>query len=105
MRPLVLAAFSLGFWGAARAQISPSQILTRVAEEAAIFQENLPKAIAQETLTQQALLPPSRFLPSGGGIVTPPKPRLVSHEVISEYSVGHLKNSDSRNLFEFRQVV
>jgi hypothetical protein len=25
--------------------------------------------------------------------------------VISEYSVGHLKNSDSQNLFEFRQVV
>ena len=37
--------------------------------------------------------------------VTIPKPRLVSHEVVSEYSVGPLKNSDSHNLFEFRQVV
>jgi hypothetical protein len=34
-----------------------------------------------------------------------PKPRLVTHEVVSEYSVGPLKNSDSHNLFEFRQVV
>ncbi len=30
---------------------------------------------------------------------------MVSHEVVSEYSVGHLKNSDSQNLFEFSQVV
>jgi hypothetical protein len=110
MRRLALAAFSLGSWGAswdsARAQMSPAQIFARVSEEAAVFQENLPKTIAQETLTQHALLPPSRFVPSGAaGVIIPPKPRLVSHEVVSEYSVGHLKNSDSQNLFEFRQVV
>jgi hypothetical protein len=82
------------------------QVLARVSEEASVFQENLPKAIAQERLTQQALLPPSRFVALGSGsAVTQPKPHLVSHEVVSEYSVGHLKNSDSQNLFEFRQVV
>lgn len=90
----------------AQALITLPQALSRVSEEAAIFQENLPKTIAQETLTQKALLPPSRLITFGPrGNVAPPKQRVVSHEVVSEYSVGHLKNSDSQNLFEFRQVV
>ena len=90
----------------AQAQVALPQALARVSEEAAVFQENLPKMIGQETLTQKALLPPSRLVTFGPrGNVAPPKPRVVSHEVISEYSVGHLKNSDSQNLFEFRQVV
>ena len=51
-------------------------------------------------------MPPSRFQPSSGSkVVTVPRPRLVSHEVVSEYSVGPLKNSDSHNLFEFRRVI
>src|SRR5580658_1483930 len=90
----------------ARAQVSTTQLLSRVSEEAALFQENLPKSLTQETLSQKAWMPPSRFQPSSGSkIVTAPKPRLVSHEVVSEYSVGPLKNSDSHNLFEFRRVI
>jgi hypothetical protein len=101
-----LAALLLGIWGSAQAQVTPAQAISRVSEEAAAFQENLPKAIAQETLTQKALLPPSRLITFGPrGTVVAPKIRTVSHEVVSEYSVGHLKNSDSQNLFEFRQVV
>jgi hypothetical protein len=34
-----------------------------------------------------------------------PKPRLLVHEIVSEYSVGTLKESDSPDLVEFRQVV
>ena len=101
---LALASSVLAF--TLHGQVSLPQALARVSEEAAVFQENLPKTIAQETLTQKATLPPSRlvtFGPRGGA--APPKPRIVSHEVVSEYSVGHLKNSDSQNLFEFRQVV
>lgn len=95
-----VALFTLG------AQVTVPQALARVSEEAAVFQENLPKTVAQETLTQKAVLPPSRLITFGShGAVSPPKPRIVSHEVVSEYSVGHLKNSDSQNLFEFRQVV
>jgi hypothetical protein len=86
--------------------MTPAQAMARVGEEASVFQQNLPKAIAQETLTQQALLPPSRLITFGSrGDVAAPKLRTISHEVVSEYSVGHLKNSDSQNLFEFRQVV
>jgi hypothetical protein len=106
MARLALAVFSLGILGSAQAQMTPAQAMARVGEEAAVFQENLPKTIAQETLTQQALLPPSRLITFGSrGNVVAPKLRTISHEVVSEYSVGHLKNSESQNLFEFRQVV
>jgi hypothetical protein len=106
MMRLALAFISWAIWASAQAQVTPSQALARTSEEAAVFQENLPKTIAQETLTQKAVLPPSRLVTFGPrGNVAPPKLRIVTHEVISEYSVGHLKNSDSQNLFEFRQVV
>ena len=36
-------------------------ILSRVAEEAEVFQQNSPKALTLETLEQRALMPPSRF--------------------------------------------
>lgn len=101
-------AFAVSVLGCAvaSAQISPAQALARVSEEAAVFQENLPKSLTQETLSQKAWMPASRFQPSSGPVtVTIPKPRLVSHEVVSEYSVGPLKNSDTHNLVEFRQVV
>lgn len=101
---LKFCAAGLAFAALAGAQMTTPQILTRVSEEAAIFQENLPKTIAQETLTQKAVLPPSRLITFGPN-AAPPKPRVVSHEVLSEYSVGHLKRSDSQNLYEFRQVV
>ena len=58
MSRLALAVFSLAIWGSAQAQVTPAQAMARVGEEAAVFQENLPKTIAQETLTQQALLAP-----------------------------------------------
>jgi hypothetical protein len=102
---MALAALLIGC-AAAPAQISTAQLLSRVSEEAALFQENLPKSLTQETLSQKAWMPPSRFQPRGGAsAVTIPKPRLVAHEVVSEYSVGPLKNSDSHNLFEFRRVI
>ena len=91
---------------AIEAQIPLSKALDRVSEEAAVFQENLPKCLTQETMTQSASMPPSRFHPAvGTGAALVPKPRTVTHEVISEYSVGHLKGSDSSNLYEFRQVI
>ncbi len=105
MSRLALAAFLTSI-SPAFAQMTVSQALVRISEEASVFQENLPKTVAQETLTQQAILPPSRFVALGSrSILTPPKQRIATHEVVSEYSVGPLKNSDSQNLFEFRKVV
>jgi hypothetical protein len=82
------------------------QILSRLAEEAEVFQQNAPKALTLETLEQRALIPPSRFHPRIGKAATEaPKPRLQVREIVSEYSVGTLKESATRDLFELRQVV
>jgi len=82
------------------------ELLSRVAEEAEILRQNAPKALTVETLEQRALMPPSRFRPRiGKGATEPLKPRLVVREIVSEYSVGTLKESASNNLVEFRQVI
>jgi hypothetical protein len=83
-----------------------AQILSRVAEEAEVFQQNAPKALTLETLEQRALMPPSRFRPRiGKAAAEALKPRLQVREIVSEYSVGTLNESISRDLFELRQVV
>jgi len=96
--PLVLLAM--------RAHTQPTlpEILSRVAEEAEVLEQNAPKVLTQETLEQRAVMPPSRR-PRAGKAAELPKPRLQVREVVSEYSVGTLKDSESRNLVEFRQVV
>jgi hypothetical protein len=83
------------------------EILARVAEEAEVLEQNAPKALTQETLEQRALIPPPpRFQPRVGRAATvAPKPRLLVREIVSEYSVGTLQESESRNLLEFRQVI
>src|SRR5215471_7219551 len=83
-----------------------NDLLSRVAEEAEILRQNAPKAVSQETLEQRALMPPTRFRPRiGKAVAEVPKPRLVVREIVSEYSVGTLKDSASNNLTEFRQVI
>src|SRR6267154_2022673 len=90
----------------ARAQSVPPEILSRVSEEAEVLLQNAPKVLSQETLEQRATMPPTRFRPRIGQAASEiPKARLVVREVVSEYSVGMLKESDSRDLVEFRQVV
>ena len=83
------------------------EILSRAAEEAEVLAQNAPKALTLETLEQRALMPASRFRPriARAGVPDAPKPRLQSREIVSEYSVGTLKESTSHDLFELRQVV
>ena len=71
------------------AQPLPSELLSRVAEEAEVFQENAPKALSQETLEQRAAMPaaPPRFHPRVGKSLPkeqPVKPRLQVREIVSE---------------------
>lgn len=82
-------------------------LLARVAEEAEVLAQNIPKALTTETLEQRTLLPPSRFRPRIGrnAVQQVPQPRLQVRQIISEYSVGSLKESASRDLCEFRQVM
>jgi hypothetical protein len=82
------------------------EILARVAEEAEVLGQNAPKALTQETLEQRAQVPaPRSVLRVGKAATVTPKPRLLVREIVSEYSVGTLKESDSPDLVEFRQVV
>jgi hypothetical protein len=82
------------------------EILARVAEEAEVLEQNAPKALTQETLEHRTMVRPTRSgLRVGKAATVAPKPRLLVREVISEYSVGTLKESDSPDLVEFRQVV
>jgi len=90
----------------AHGQPASPAVLSRIAEEAEVLQQNAPKVLSQETLEQRAVMPPSRFRPRIGAAANEaPKPRTVVREVVSEYSVGTLRESDSPNLVEFRQVV
>jgi hypothetical protein len=89
------------------AQPSLPDLLSRIAEEAEILQQNAPKSLTQETLEQRALMPASRFRPRIGtkATATVDPPRLVVRQIVSEYSVGTLKDSTVQNLTELRQVI
>jgi hypothetical protein len=81
-------------------------VLSRVSEESAVFQQSIVKALSQETLEQRSWMPPSRFKPRvGQSAAVVPQPRLQTRLIVSEYSVGVLTDSESRDLVEFRQVV
>jgi hypothetical protein len=104
MKGMLLAAICLAL-AQEPAALSLPDLLSRTAEEAEIFQQNFPKALTQENLEQRTLMPPSRFRPRLSPSANPPKPRLVLREIVSEYSVGALKDSVENHLVELRQVV
>src|ERR1035437_2918823 len=88
-------------------QPSLPELLSRVAEEAEMLQQNAPKSLTQEVLDQLALMPATRFRPRIGKMATDvAQPlRLVVRQIVSEYSVGTLKESAVQNLTELRQVI
>jgi hypothetical protein len=106
MKAMLLVAAALIALAQDSAQPNLPDLLSRVAEEAEILQQNAPKSLTQETLEQRALMPATRFRPRIGKAanVTPP-PRLVVRQIVSEYSVGTLKESSVQNLTELRQVI
>jgi hypothetical protein len=89
---------------AAGAQTLPI-ILSRVSEEAEVFRRVAPQVLAEETLTQRALKPASRFHPRmGAGAAKPLAPARKTREIVSEYSFGTLQDAPD-SLHEFRQVI
>ena len=81
------------------------EILSRVSEEAEVFRHVAPQLLAEETLTQRALKPPSRFRPRiGAAAATPAVATMQTREITSEYSFGFLKDAPE-SLHEFRQVT
>jgi len=101
------ARWGLALVGVIWAQPDLDRIRSRLAEEAEVLQQNAPKALTRETLIQRALLPPSRFKPRTKDKDTPPDPpalRLQVREIVSEYSVGPLKEAATPVLVELRQT-
>jgi len=81
-------------------------LLARVAEEADAMAQNIPRTLTIETLEQRGVRPPARFRPRvGAAATTAPVVRSTVRQIVSEYSVGTLKETDSRDLHEFRQVI
>src|SRR5260370_20007545 len=106
MKTMMLVAAALIALAQDPAQPNLPDLLSRIAEEAEILQQNAPKSLTQEILEQRALMPATRFRPRVGkaASVVPP-PRLVVRQIVSEYSVGTLKESSVQNLTELRQVI
>jgi hypothetical protein len=80
-------------------------LLARVAEEADAMAHNIPSTLTIETLEQRGARPPARFRPRAGSAASAPSVRSTVRQVVSEYSVGTLEETDSRDLHEFRQVI
>src|SRR5438045_2216492 len=85
--------------------MSLTDILSRVSEEAEIFQRVAPQTLTEETLSQRSLKPQPRFRPHiGTGATTPPKIEYFTREIVSEYSFAALRDTPGA-LHEFRQVI
>ncbi len=68
------------------------------------FQRKAPQATALETLRQNSFrVPPHPLIAIGVAAADPMEPRFITHEVVSEYTLGHLKGSS--DLLEFRALV
>ena len=107
---MFLMLLLVAFFAVAQESTPPNlpDLLSRLAEEAEILRQNAPKALSQETLEQRALMPVTRFRPRIGrqaANAPPEPPRLVVREIVSEYSVGLLKDAAEPTLTELRQVV
>ena len=66
-------------------------LLSRLAEEAEIFQQNATKSLTVETLEQRALMPATRFRPRFGKAATiVPPPRLVLTRLTKSGAAGRI---------------
>lgn len=99
--PMVLAAA----WTLVAQSVDLKPILTRVAEEAEVFQREAVKVVGQEVLEHRSRKPPPRFRPRiGRAAELPPPVTFQTREIVSEYGFAALKEDPSA-LREFRQVV
>jgi hypothetical protein len=104
----VTIALAAGLATIAYAQPPPlPHILSRVAEEAEVLQQNIARTVTLETLEQRTLLAPSRFRPGAADsrLALEGQTRVQVREVVSQYTVGPIGQSESGNLLEFREVI
>lgn len=83
----------------------PADLLAKTTRQADEFQQKAMLAISTETLHQHSLvIPPHPFI-TVGTAATQLESRFLSHEIVSEYSIGRLKGSPPTDLLEFRELV
>lgn len=92
----------LGFAAPGRAQ--DSNLLARTVRQADEFQQKATLAISTETLRQHSYVIPPHAAITVGAAATELAARFMAHEIVSEYSVGHLKGSPATDLLEFREL-
>jgi hypothetical protein len=80
-------------------------LLARVAEEADAMAQNIAKTLSIETLEQRSAGQPARARPRFGAAPAAHPGHLTVRQIVSEYSVGAWRETDSRDLHEFRQIL
>jgi hypothetical protein len=90
---------------AARAAEPAREQLARLAQYAAAFARNLPRAIAEETLRQRSYTYPPHAHLAIGAAAGPVRASYRYHEIASEYSAAVVKGDASGALLEMRELV
>jgi hypothetical protein len=86
----------------AMAQELAPDVLGRVAKEAELLAQKIPSAVSQETLEQRTL---HGIGPRVANADNQPAELRLSRTIVSEYTVAPLKDSERKELVEFRQVI
>ena len=83
----------------------PDPLLARTARAADEFQRNAARLVSTELLHQTSFArPPHGFL-SIGAAALDVQPRFFRHDIVSEYTIGHLKGGGQTSMLEFRELV
>ncbi len=101
----VLLAAAVFLRTATAADDQVPKILSRVSEEAELFQSMAPQMFAQETLVQRTLSASRRLRPRvASPAAAAPNTEYRTREVVSEYGFSTLQDAP-RALHEFRQLI
>jgi len=101
---IALAACSFLFADGALAG-PPDPLLARTAEAADAFQRNVARLVTTEAFHQTSFRHPPHGIISVGAAALDVQPRFLIHDIVSQYTIGHLKGSGQTALLEFRELV
>lgn len=92
--------------GAVSACSQTDRLLAPTVRAADRFQQNASRLVTTETLHQTSFTRPLHSrITVGAAALDALRARFLTHDIVSEYSVGHLKGSPTTALLEFRELV
>jgi hypothetical protein len=80
-------------------------LLAGTARQAEEFQQKAPLAVTREMLRQRSFRRPVQPAFAIGIHAVPQPPRYITEEIVSDYTVGHLKGAPATDLVEFRELI